>query len=58
MTFDLTTVRPDATYQIEDLDNGKMSRLSGEEIRRNGLTVSTTAPRQSRLLIYRCVNTL
>ena len=56
MTFDLTTIRPDATYQIEDLDRGETLVLSGEEIRRNGLAVTTTAPRQSRLLLYRRVN--
>ena len=57
MTFDLTTVRPDATYEIEDLDHAQTLRLSGEEIRRNGWTITTTGPRQSRLMIYRRVNT-
>lgn len=55
MTFDLTTIRPDATYQIEDVDRGETLVLAGEEIRRNGLTVQTSSPRQSRLLFYRRV---
>ena len=55
MTFDLTTIRPDATYEIEDLDSGQTLKLSGKEIRQNGLTVKTTAPRESRLFMYRRV---
>jgi hypothetical protein len=53
MTFDLTTIRPDVTYQIEDVDNGETLVLSGKEIRQNGFPVKTTASRQSRLIFYR-----
>ena len=55
MMFDLTTIRPEKMYQIEDVDTDETWTLSGQEIRQNGLTVKTTAPRQSRLLFYRSV---
>jgi alpha-galactosidase len=56
MTFDLTTIRPDAKYEFEDVDTGKKVTLSGSEIRKEGYTLKTTAPRESRLVYYRQVN--
>ena len=56
MTFDLATIHPTATYEIEDVDTGEKMRLSGQKIRQNGLTVQTTASRQSRLLFYRLIS--
>jgi alpha-galactosidase len=53
MTFDLTTVDPKAKYEFEDADTGETKTLSGEEIRKNGYTLKTNAPRESRLIYYR-----
>jgi hypothetical protein len=56
MTFDLTTIKPEAKYEFEDADTGKKVTLSGDEVRKNGFTLKTTAPRESRLVYYRRVN--
>jgi alpha-galactosidase len=56
MTFDLTTIRPDAKYEFEDVDTGKKVTLSGSDIRKNGYTLKTNSPRESRLVYYRQVN--
>jgi alpha-galactosidase len=53
MTFDLTTIKPNATYEFEDVDSGEKTTFSGEEVRKNGFTVKTTKPRESRLIYYR-----
>ncbi|MDR1140372.1 MAG: alpha-galactosidase [Planctomycetaceae bacterium] len=53
MTFDLTTIKPDANYEFEDADTGKTVTRSGKEIRKNGYTLKTNAPRESRLVYYR-----
>jgi alpha-galactosidase len=53
MTFDLTTIKPDAKYEFEDADTGKKVTLSGREIRKNGYTLKTDSPRESRLVYYR-----
>jgi hypothetical protein len=53
MTFDLTTIKPDANYEFEDADTGKTVTFFGKEIRKNGYTLKTNAPRESRLVYYR-----
>jgi hypothetical protein len=55
MTFDLTTIRPEAQYEFEDADTGKKLTLSGAEIRKNGYTLKTGSLRESRLVYYRQV---
>jgi hypothetical protein len=53
MTFDLTTIRPEAQYEFEDADTGEKLTLSGNEIRKNGYTLKTGSARESRLVYYR-----
>jgi hypothetical protein len=55
MNFDLTTLKPSGRYEFDDVDTGEKKILSGEEVRKNGFTVSTQSPRESRLVFYRRV---
>ena len=58
MNFDLTTLKPDARYEFDDVDTGEKKVLSGAEVRKNGFTVSTKNPRESRLVYYCRVDTV
>jgi len=53
MNFDLTTLKPNARYEFDDVDTGEKKVMSGAEVRKNGYTVSTKQPRESRLVFYR-----
>ncbi len=53
MSFDLLTVRPDAKYLFEDVDTGEKTTLSGEAVRRDGFSVKTKGPRESKLIFYK-----
>jgi len=57
MNFDLTTLKPTARYEFEDVDtNEKIILMTGAEVRKTGFTVSTQQPRESRLIYYRRVD--
>jgi alpha-galactosidase len=56
MNFDLTTIKPSARYEFEDVDTGEKKILTGEEVRKKGFTVATKQPRESRLVFYRRID--
>lgn len=52
MTFDLPGIEDNTEYTFEDADTGETWTLRGQELRQNGLPISTTTPRESRLIFY------
>ena len=56
MNFDLTTLKPNARYEFEDVDTHAKTILTGEEVRKTGFTIATKQPRESRLVYYRRIH--
>jgi len=53
MSFDLKTIDPDASYEFEDVDSGTSTVISGAQLRKDGYTIKTAAPREARMIYYR-----
>lgn len=56
LTVDLQPIDPSKNYELEDADSGEKRTVSGAELREKGLTIQTSAPRESKLLYYRAVD--
>lgn len=52
-TFDASWFRPGRAYVFTDADTGEETRLSGDELLAEGLTLAIPGRRQSKLLSYR-----
>ena len=52
-TFQLHDLHAERSYEFDDADSEKTWRVTGSHLRTNGLEISITTPRESRILFYR-----
>jgi alpha-galactosidase len=53
----LRALEPEATYELEDCDTGRVWQATAAQLTKQGLRVSMDQPRQSRLVLYRRLDT-